>query len=101
MQKVLEYLECGKEVIPKSSQLQRMKAQSLQSLFLGEVTYASYQPCSSSLNSRFGEQAGIPYSRCGPTKAPIKGMKADFERYLKERLIMKVNRLALFAVSVH
>ncbi len=45
---------------------------------------------------RFGEQAGIPYSRCGRTKAPIKGMKTDFEISLKERLIMKTNRLALF-----
>ncbi len=33
------------------SQLQGMKAQSLQSLFVGEVTHASYQPCSLSLNS--------------------------------------------------
>ncbi len=51
--------------------------------------------------TRFGEQAGIPYSRCGRTKAPYIGMKADFERSWKERLIMKINRLALFAVAVH
>ncbi len=51
--------------------------------------------------TRFGEQANIPYSRCGRTKAPYKGMKADFERSWKERLIMKINRLALFAASVH
>ncbi len=51
--------------------------------------------------TRFGEQAGIPYSRCGRTKAPYKGMKADLERSWKERLIKKINRLALFAASVH
>ncbi len=34
--------------------------------------------------TRFGEQADIPYSRCGRTKAPYKGMKADFERFWKE-----------------
>ncbi len=52
IQKALEYLEGGNEVIPKSSPLlQRMKAQSLQSLFVGEVTHASYQPYSQSLNS--------------------------------------------------
>ncbi len=28
-------------------------------------------------------------------------MNADFERSWKERLIMKINRLALFAASVH
>ncbi len=38
---------------------------------------------------------------CGRTKAPYKGMKADFERSWKERLIMKINRLALFAAAVH
>ncbi len=51
--------------------------------------------------TRFGEQAGIPYSRCGRTKAPLKGMKADFDRSKKERLVMKINRLALCAASVH
>ncbi len=51
--------------------------------------------------TRFGEQAGLPYSRCGRTKAPYKGMIADFERSWKERLIMKINRLALFAAAVH
>ncbi len=45
IQKALEYLEGGNEVISKSSSLQGMKAQSLQSLFVGEVTHASYQPC--------------------------------------------------------
>ncbi len=34
-------------------------------------------------------------------KAPYKGMKADFERSWKEHLIMKINRLALFAASIH
>ncbi len=42
----LEYLKGGNEVIPKSSPLQGVKAQSLQSLFVGEVTHASCQPCS-------------------------------------------------------
>ncbi len=42
-QKAPEYLEGGNQVIPKSSPLQGMKAQSLQSLFVGEVTHASYQ----------------------------------------------------------
>ncbi len=46
IQKALEYLEGGNEVIPKLSPLQGMKDQSLQSLFVGEVTHASYQPCS-------------------------------------------------------
>ncbi len=46
IQNALEYLEGGYEVIPKSSPLQGMEAQSLQSLFVGEVTHASYQPCS-------------------------------------------------------
>ncbi len=50
---------------------------------------------------RFGEPAGIPYSRCERTNAPYKGMKVDFERSWKERLIMNINRLALFAASVH
>ncbi len=40
----LEYREGSNQVIPKSSPLQGMKAQSLQSLFVGEVTHASYQP---------------------------------------------------------
>ncbi len=41
IQKALEYLEGGNEVIPMSSPLQGMKAQSLQSLFIGQVTHAS------------------------------------------------------------
>ncbi len=40
-QKVREYLEDGNEVIPKSSPLQGMKAQSMQSLFVVEVTHGS------------------------------------------------------------
>ncbi len=51
--------------------------------------------------TRFGEQAGIPYSRCDHTKAPYNGMKADFERPWNECLIMKINRFALFAASAH
>ncbi len=46
IQKALEYLEGGNEVIPKSSPLQGMKAQSLQFLFVGEVIHTSYQSCS-------------------------------------------------------
>ncbi len=38
-----EYIECGNQVSPKSSSLQGMKAQSLQSLFAGNLTNASYQ----------------------------------------------------------
>ncbi len=49
-------------------------------------------------STRFDEQVGIPYSRFGRTKAPYKEMKADFERSWK---IVKINRLALFAASVH
>ncbi len=45
-QKALEYLEGGHKVISMSSPLKGMKAQSLQSLFVEEVTHASYQPCS-------------------------------------------------------
>ncbi len=41
----------------------------------------------------------MPYSRCGRTFAPYNWMKANFERYWKERRIMVINRLALFAVS--
>ncbi len=51
--------------------------------------------------TRFGEKTGIHYSRCERTKAPYNGMKADFERSWKERLTMKINRLALFAASAH
>ncbi len=45
-QKAREYLEGGNQVSPKSSPLQGMNAQPLQSLFVVEVTNASYQPCS-------------------------------------------------------
>ncbi len=50
---------------------------------------------------RFGEQAGIPYSRCGRTKTSHKGVKADLERSWKERLIKKINYLAFFVASMH
>ncbi len=46
IQKEHEYLEGGNQVSPKYLPLQIMKAQSLQSLLVGEVTHASYQPCS-------------------------------------------------------
>ncbi len=51
--------------------------------------------------TRFDAQAGIPYSRYVRTEAPYKKIKADFGRSWKERLTMKINRLALFAASVH
>ncbi len=59
--------------------------------------------CSKWLTSakRFEEQAGIKYSTCGRTRAPYNGMKANFESPYNDRLIMKINGLALFAVSVH
>ncbi len=44
IQKTLEYLEGGNQISPKSSPPQGMKAQPLQSLFVGEVTHASYKP---------------------------------------------------------
>ncbi len=44
IQKALEYLEGGNQVSPKSSPLYGMKANSLQSLFVGAVTHASCQP---------------------------------------------------------
>ncbi len=40
--------------------------------------------------TRFGEQAGIPYSRCGRIKVQYNVMKADFERPWKEHPNMKV-----------
>ncbi len=46
IQKARECLEGGNQVSPKSSLLQGMKAQPLQSLFVGEVTNANYQPFS-------------------------------------------------------
>ncbi len=42
IQTALEYLEGGNQVIPKSSPLQGLKAQSLQSLFVREVYYACF-----------------------------------------------------------
>ncbi len=87
--------------------LQGIKTQLLQSLFVGRVgmpvtklvayLWNHSRPLISATG--FGEQAGILYSRCRRTKAPYKGMKTDFKRSLKERLMMKINRLALFAAS--
>ncbi len=65
------------------------------------VAYLSSHPKWLISATRFGEQAGTPYSRCGRTKASYKEMKADFEISWKERLIVKINGLALFAASVH
>ncbi len=42
----------------------------------------------------FGQQAGMPYSRPGHTKALFNGKKADFERFWKKRIIIKINRYA-------
>ncbi len=47
--------------------------------------------------TRIGEQAGIPYSRCGRTKAPYN----VFKRSEKERPITRIKFLALYAASVH
>ncbi len=51
--------------------------------------------------TRFGEQAGVSYWRCGRTKAPYNGMKNDCEKPWKKRLIRKFNRLASFSVLAH
>ncbi len=56
--------------------------------------------------TRFGEQAGIPYSRCGRTKAPYKGMKADltvnFQRFFREVMeICKGNSKKAHILMVH
>ncbi len=65
------------------------------------VAYLSSHPKWLISATRFGEQAGTPYSSCGRTKAPYKEMKTDFERSWKGCLIIKINGLALFAASVH
>ncbi len=46
IQKTREYLDCGDQISPKSSPLQGMKAKPRQSLFVGKVTNANYQPFS-------------------------------------------------------
>ncbi len=51
IQKAREYHEGDNQVCPKSSSLQGMKSQLLQSFFVGKVTNASYQLCYLSLNS--------------------------------------------------
>ncbi len=51
--------------------------------------------------TKFGKHAGIPYSRCGRTKAPYKEEIANCERSWMERLFMKINRLDLFTASMH
>ncbi len=43
IQKALEYLEGGNQVSPKLSPLQGTKAQSLQSLFIGELGFRSFE----------------------------------------------------------
>ncbi len=42
--KTPKYLECNNEISSKSSPLQGMKAQPLQSLYAGKATNVSYQP---------------------------------------------------------
>ncbi len=80
IQETHEYLQYSNQVSP--SPLQGMKAQLLQSLFVGEVTNANYQ------------QAGTPYSKLGRTKSTYNGIKADFERSWKERLIGSFSALS-------
>ncbi len=50
IQKVRQYLECGNQISPKSSPRHGMKAESLQSIFVGKGTYTTNQPCSESFN---------------------------------------------------
>ncbi len=86
-----------------------MKTNPLHSLFVGEVTNASYQHVANlrirfkwlTSATKFGEQAGIPYSRCQCHEASYNGIKSDFGRPLKERSIKEINRLTLFASSVN
>ncbi len=46
IQQALEHLEGGNQASPKSSPLQGIKAQLLQSLLVGEMMRACNQPCS-------------------------------------------------------
>ncbi len=51
------------------------------STVISKVTKVSYWTCNSSFYSLqvgFGEQAGIPYSRCRRITAPYSGMKTDY-----------------------
>ncbi len=66
IQKALEYLEGGNEVIPKTSPLQGMKAQSLHSLFVGEVTHAS-KWIHSILRTNKRERIRLVFTRSKPT----------------------------------
>ncbi len=107
IQKALEYLEGGNQVSPKSSPLQGMQAKSLQPPFVGRMPVTSLV-ANLWIRSRWliyatriGEQTGIPYLRCERTQASYKGRRDNFERSGKERLIMKINRQALFAASGH
>ncbi len=45
--------------------------------------------------TRFGEQAGVPYLRCGSTKALYKWKKADFERSWAKLICLSLNELRL------
>ncbi len=88
-----------------STPLQGKKTQPMQSLFVGKVMTAIYQPFLwtrfrwLTSATRFCKQTGIPYSKCGRIGAPYNGMKADFERLWKGCLIMKTSRHASFAAS--
>ncbi len=44
--------------------------------------------------TKFGKQAGMPYYRCGRTKAPFNWMKVDFDLSFEKRSSMKINNLA-------
>ncbi len=52
----------------------------------GERLLSKHSSTVSSSATRYGEQTGMPYSRCGRTKVPYKGMKADFERSWNDSL---------------
>ncbi len=106
IQKALEYHEGGYHVSRTISPLQRMKAPSLQSLFVGEVRHACSQPCSLSLYGRYlqrGLANRLAYHiwDADALMPLLKDWMKYFERTWKERLIMKIIRLALFAASVH
>ncbi len=49
--------------------------------------------CGETVNGKFGEQAGLPYSRCRCHEASYNGVNSNFGRPLKERSIKEINRL--------
>ncbi len=75
IQETHEHLECSNQVYPLPSQgrkgMWRMPVTNLETnLWINWLISAT----------RFGELAGIPYSRWGRTKTAYNGMKTDFER---------------------